>query len=67
MAKADKGRVCELLRRLEEVLEQEPEVPARDMALYHVRRAMELAMCTPKHPVMGDKERELLRRGIVVE
>ena len=62
----DKEQVCELLREVEKAL-KEADVPAKDMALYHVRRAMELVMCTPKHPVMGKRERELLEEGVLVE
>lgn len=61
-------RACELLRELERFLrEHAKEIPASDMGLFHVQRAMELIMCSPERPVMGELEKELRLRGVIVE
>lgn len=62
----DRGKACELLQRLEKVLEAGVgEIPAAEEGLFHVRRAMELVRCSPKHQVVD--EEALFRRGIIVE
>jgi len=63
-----KARVCDLLKELDKLItEHIGELPAGSMGQFHVRRAMELLMCSPEKPVMGEKELELYKRGIIVE
>ena len=62
----EKIKVCELLREAERILTEYPEIPASDMGLFHVRRALELIRCSPKHPVRKD-EREMFERGFIIE
>jgi hypothetical protein len=63
-----KARVCELLKELDKLISEHiGELPAASMGQFHVKRAMELMMCSPEKPVMGEKELELYKRGIIVE
>jgi hypothetical protein len=58
--------VCELLRRVRELLERgEGEIPAADLALFHVKRAAELARCGGE--ARREEEKLLRRRLTVVE
>jgi hypothetical protein len=60
------GGVCELLRRAREILEKgRGEIPAADLALFHVKRAAELARCGGE--ARGEEEKLLRRRLVVVE
>jgi len=62
-----KARVCELLDELEKLLtENVGEITAAGMGLFHVRRAAELVGCSPEEPVIP-REKELFRRGIIIE
>ena len=66
MVERGKVTVCSLLKRLERILKERPEeVPASDQVMFHVRRAMELARCNPKKPVID--ELEAFRRGLIIE
>jgi hypothetical protein len=63
-----KSRICGLLHEIDKLLtEYASIIPAASMGQFHVRRAMELMMCSPEKPTMGEKELELYRRGIIVE
>lgn len=67
-------RLCELMKRVKEVLERgEGEIPAASFALFHVKRAAELAGCggdpqpEGRPPERWDEERLFRERGIIVE
>jgi ethanolamine ammonia-lyase large subunit len=61
-----KERVCTLLKELESLIERyKEEIPAPSMVLFHVRRAMEIAKCSPTRS--NPQEKELFERGYVVE
>jgi len=61
-------KACELLRDLEKLIEEhKDEIPAADMGLFHIRRAMELIMCSPEKPIMEELEKKYLKRGIIIE
>jgi hypothetical protein len=61
-------KACRLLKELEEHLsEHAKEIPAGDMALFHIRRTMELIMCSPEEPTMGEVEKKFRARGVIVE
>jgi ethanolamine ammonia-lyase large subunit len=64
-----KERVCTLLKELESLIEKyKEEIPAPGMALFHVRRAMELVKCSPAGSSPANpNEKELLEKGYLVE
>jgi hypothetical protein len=42
-------------------------IPAADMALVHVRRAMEIIGCSPEEPVFKEIAEKALKKGIKIE
>jgi hypothetical protein len=42
-------------------------IPAAEMALMHVRRAMELIGCLSREPVFKEIEKKAYEKGIIIE
>jgi len=65
MAKED---ICKALEEAERVLLLNLyKAPSTEIALMHVRRAMELVGCTPKEPVLKEIEKKAYEKGIIIE
>jgi hypothetical protein len=64
----EKERVCKALEEAErELVLNLYKIPAAEMALMHVRRAMELIGCSSREPVFKEIEKKAFKKGIIIE
>jgi len=67
MAEVPRERVCSWLEELEIfIADHIEEIPAGMETLFHVRRALELAKCSPPKR-SSQQEKELFERGLIIE
>jgi hypothetical protein len=63
-----KEEVCKALEEAErQIILNLYTIPAADMALVHVRRAMEIIGCSPEEPVFREIEEKAYKKGIKIE
>jgi hypothetical protein len=63
-----KEELCKALEEAErQIILNLYKIPAADMALIHVRRAMELIGCTPEEPVFKEIEKRAYKKGYILE